>query len=147
MYLCVFRYTIPFYMLKCPNKGLDSKEIVRFIARFEIKVNFHWWISYLRVGEIIECFCEVFRHFMHIYDIKSSPFTKLGDFQQNTEISKKLFGASGAKNVSLNPIFPKSSYFSAPSAPKNVSLNAKIGPPFWPLPPQWHTWVRSYPRP
>ena len=79
---------------------------------------------------------------MHSYAVKYSNFTKLGSFSLKYRNLSKVSMPAAPKMCHVIQLYPKkfqNSHFSAPSAPKNVSLNAKFGPPFGRCPPPPHS--------
>ena len=91
-----------------------------------------WSPNKFRKIAYIECFFYFFRHFIHDYAIKSSTFTKLGDFSLKCRNFLKFSAPAAPKIGHWTQFFPKiskSSYFSAPSAPKKWSPNGQSHPP------------------
>ena len=86
----------------------------------------------------IERFFDCFRHVMYCYGIKSSTFTKLGDFSIKYRNFSKFSAPAAPKMCHLTQFFPKNfqkfQFFGAFGAEKCVT-ERQNWPPFWPLAP------------
>lgn len=93
----------------------------------------------------IERFLRLFRHCMRNYAIKSSTFTKLGNFSIKYQSLKKKLAPMARKMYHLTQFSPKISKacrFAMPSEPQHLAFNDQSGHPSglspqfvpWPLP-------------
>ena len=89
----------------------------------------HW--TNFEIYPIYRGFFDFFRHFMHSFAIKSSTFTKLGDFSLKYRNFSKILAPAAPKMCHLTQFFPKKfqkfPFFGAFGAEKCVTEH-----PNWP---------------